>query len=157
FGKFTRRNKRALVAVGFVVLALLLGTIVSTWEAVRANQAEALAQERLKKEKEARHEAAANFRKARAAVDRFFTLVSESDLFDATGLQPLRKQLLESALEYYREFSNQQPEDPKLQAELAATYFRIWQITRAVDQFPKSLVALRQALDIAEKLRREYP
>src|SRR5262249_22412405 len=135
---------------------LRLGPAVRPGQGTRATRARALAQERLEREKEARQQAAANFRKAREAVDRSFTLVSESDLFDATGLQPLRKQLLESALEYYREFADQQPEDPNLQAELAAAYFRIWQIYRSLDQHPEALAALQKALDIGEKLRREY-
>jgi serine/threonine protein kinase/Flp pilus assembly protein TadD len=37
--KFTRRNKATLTAAALVLLALLLGTIVSTWQAVRATRA----------------------------------------------------------------------------------------------------------------------
>ena len=45
------------------------------------------------------------------------------------GLQPLRKQLLESALKYYQEFVRQGGDDPELQAELAQAYFRVGTIT----------------------------
>jgi serine/threonine protein kinase/Flp pilus assembly protein TadD len=155
--KLARRHKRALFAAGVVLTALVLATAVSTWQAARAMKAQALAQERLEKEKEARRQAAANFQKARAAVDRSFTLVSESDLFDVMGLQPLRKQLLEGALQYYREFVDQEPDDAKLQAELGAAYFRLWEIYSIVDQEPDALAALRRALDITDRLRREYP
>jgi hypothetical protein len=43
FRKLVRRNKLAFGAAAVVVLALVLGICVSTWEAVRAKQAEALA------------------------------------------------------------------------------------------------------------------
>src|SRR5262249_14615387 len=105
-------------------------------------------QERDEKEQALRDKAAAlkaaeaNFRKARAAVDKSFTLVSESDLFEAVGLEPLRKQLLESALQYYKEFVEQEPEDPELQAELAAAYFRIREIYRSVNRVAESFTAL---------------
>jgi WD40 repeat protein len=41
FGKFSRRNRDALVTAGFVAAVLLLATIVSTWQAIRATQASA--------------------------------------------------------------------------------------------------------------------
>jgi serine/threonine protein kinase/tetratricopeptide (TPR) repeat protein len=37
--KFTRRNKASLTAGVLIVLALVLGTVVSTWQAIRATQA----------------------------------------------------------------------------------------------------------------------
>ena len=47
FRKFARRNKRILATVGFVALALVLGTAVSVWQAIRATDAEGLAADRL--------------------------------------------------------------------------------------------------------------
>jgi eukaryotic-like serine/threonine-protein kinase len=41
FGKFARRNKGALLTAAIVMLALVLGTVVSTWQAIRAYNAEA--------------------------------------------------------------------------------------------------------------------
>ena len=70
--------------------------------------------------------AEANFRKRRQAVDDYFTLVSESRLFDVPGLQPLRKQLLEAALKFYESFVNQRGHEPQLQAELAAILLSRW-------------------------------
>ena len=37
FGKFARRNKQALLTASIVALALLAGTVVSTWQAIRAS------------------------------------------------------------------------------------------------------------------------
>jgi WD40 repeat protein/serine/threonine protein kinase len=40
FGKLARRNRAALLTTGFVGLALVVGTAVSTWQAIRATRAE---------------------------------------------------------------------------------------------------------------------
>ncbi len=39
FRKFSRRNRGALAATSLVVLAMVLGTVISVWQAVRATQA----------------------------------------------------------------------------------------------------------------------
>ncbi|MBW3539799.1 MAG: protein kinase, partial [Planctomycetes bacterium] len=59
FRKFARRNKRALAATSLVVLALIAGTVVSTWQAMRATRAEGLARTRLVAETRARTDAVA--------------------------------------------------------------------------------------------------
>ncbi len=43
FGKFVRRNKAVLLTAAVVVVALVLGTVISTWQAIRAFNAEAQA------------------------------------------------------------------------------------------------------------------
>jgi WD40 repeat protein len=53
--KFARRHKRILATVGLVAFALVMGTVVSAWQAIRASDAEGLAQTRLQAETEARN------------------------------------------------------------------------------------------------------
>ncbi len=55
FRKFARRNRRLLVTAGVVALALVLGTAMSAWQAIRATEAEGLAQTRLRAESEAQN------------------------------------------------------------------------------------------------------
>ncbi len=57
FRKFARRNRVALIMVLLVSGALVLGTVVSTWQAIRATRAESLADARLATEVEARRAA----------------------------------------------------------------------------------------------------
>ena len=105
FRKFARRNRVGLTMAVLVSASLVLGTVVSTWQAIRATRAERLAEaartaeaeQRTEAEKQ-REQADANFQKARKTVDEYFTLVSESKLLDVPGLQPLRTDLLEAAL-----------------------------------------------------------
>src|SRR5581483_9251252 len=91
------------------------------------------------------------------AVDEFFTHVSESTLLDVPGLQPLRKELLETALKYHRAFLERRSPDPELRAELAASYFRVAQIYNVLDQNDDAVGAMQAGLELAEKLVREYP
>jgi WD40 repeat protein len=55
--KFARRNKGVLAAVGLVALALVVGTGISTWQAIRATHAEWVADTRLETEKRERKRA----------------------------------------------------------------------------------------------------
>jgi serine/threonine protein kinase len=104
FRKFVRRNKVALMTVVVVTTALIVGTVVSTWQAVRATTAEGLAQTRLEETEEARKDADANLRKAREAVDQMLTRVADDKLAAVPQMESIRKALLEDALEFYLAF-----------------------------------------------------
>jgi tetratricopeptide (TPR) repeat protein/serine/threonine protein kinase len=69
FRKFARRNKVAFLTSSLVALALVLGTVVSTWQAIRATRAERLAETRFESEKQARSDAETARRDADAARD----------------------------------------------------------------------------------------
>jgi serine/threonine protein kinase/tetratricopeptide (TPR) repeat protein len=155
--KLMRRHRAALWTTGVVAVALVAGTVVSAWQAVRATRAEILADARLVAESQARQDADTSFQKARQAVDEYFTVVSGSPLLDAPGLEPLRKQLLESALRYNREFIQQHSEDPDLQADVAAAHNRVAEITYLVGGsrdvwFPH----VRDGVDIVSRLIEEH-
>jgi tetratricopeptide (TPR) repeat protein len=55
--KYARRNRTVLVTAAVVATALVAGTVVSTWEALRATNAEGESQVRLRAEQKARGEA----------------------------------------------------------------------------------------------------
>src|SRR5262249_51135912 len=50
FRKFARRNRAVLLTVAVAALALVVGALVSVWQAVRARRAETLARTRLESE-----------------------------------------------------------------------------------------------------------
>ncbi len=93
------RRHRTLVAAAALLLmtavaGLSVGTVLLSRANARTEQQRRLAETNFQ-------EAEANFRKAREAVDEYFTKVSQSKLLNVPGLQPLRKELLESARNYY--------------------------------------------------------
>jgi serine/threonine protein kinase/tetratricopeptide (TPR) repeat protein len=185
FSKFARRNRVGILTAALVALALVLGTIASTWQAIRAERARTaeaeqrsvaeaarsaeatqrqIAEEHRKlaeaeRSEAEKHRAAAeaNYRKAKAAVDKYFTLVSESKLFEVPGLQPLRKDLLESALEFYEGAALERASDPTVLIDVAATHLRVSSIYLALDRADDFVAAIRRALDVIDRLRREHP
>jgi tetratricopeptide (TPR) repeat protein len=159
FRKLARRNRVALTTSGLIAAALLLGTSISIWQAYRATKAEGLARDALGAEKQARLDADAdrqraemNFERARQAVDRYYTLVSQSALLDEPGLQPLRRDLLEAALGYYRQFLSERAGDPRLKAELAAAHIRAGKVCHLIDRNDEAIAHLKSGLDLVDEL-----
>src|SRR5262249_2943165 len=61
------------------------------------------AEQALQEAKAQRARAEANFARARAVVNDYFTRVSESQLLQVPGMQPLRAELLASARKFYED------------------------------------------------------
>src|SRR5262249_49686076 len=80
--------------------------------------------------------------------------VSESRLLRVPGLQPLRKELLGSALKYYQAFLTQRGKDPALQRELASAYTRMARITAEVGSRADAMALYGKALAILDRLPR---
>src|SRR5262249_14326089 len=71
-----------------------------------------------------RERADRNFRKARQAVDDYFTAVSQNKLLGEPGMEPLRKELLDKAQKYYDDFAQEEAGDPSVRGELASASYR---------------------------------
>jgi len=78
-------------------------------------------------------EAEAGYRQARRAVDDLFVSVSEGRLKTIPGAQPIRKDLLQLALKYYREFLAEHADDRENRADIAATYTKVGMIVGEVE------------------------
>jgi serine/threonine-protein kinase len=100
--------------------------------------------------------AEANFAQALETVNTFCTQVSEEQLLDEPGMQPLRRRLLELARQYYQRFQRQQGDnpDPRLMKDLALTFMRSGIIANELGDGAGAQVALLRARDILEELRR---
>jgi serine/threonine protein kinase/Flp pilus assembly protein TadD len=143
FGKFVRRNKAALVLVASVAVALLAGTIISTWQAVRATRAEQKAQQ--------------NFERATEAVNRMLTRVAEEKLIDVPGMEPVRKALLEDAIQFYEQLLSERNTDPEIRLATARAYMKLGWVHRRFFESNKGQAAYNRALDLLEPLVKEYP
>jgi tetratricopeptide (TPR) repeat protein len=171
--RWMRRNPMVASLATIAVTAMLMTTVISAlaYERTRraldgetvarqeAEQRRAEAQQALAGEARQRQEterqqlrAEENFRRARRAVDDYMTQVSESTLLDEAGLQPLRSELLESALGYYQEFMRDHGSDPQIKAEVASAYLRLSQLQLTMGSTDESLVSLRKGLDLVEQV-----
>ena len=103
-----------------------------------------------------RSDAKANLARARAAVDDYLTTISESRLLNSPlpGLQPLRKELLTTALKYYEDFVSQNQDDTDLQADLAAATLRVGEITDQIGSKEDALKAFQTASEHVQVARR---
>lgn len=115
------------------------------------------AEEALEEAKAQHTRAEANFAKARAAVNDSFTRVSESQLLQVPGMQPLRAALLASATKFYEDFAKERTDDPTLTAELADNFARIGLIHADLGDKVASRKAYEQAIGRYEALLKPNP
>jgi serine/threonine-protein kinase len=164
--RWARRNPLPAALSGALAGVFLVAFLVVTLLLVRANRLHGLAEkrrdeaeenlaeaERRKTEaernlKEARRQQAQaedNFAQARAAVEDYLTRVSESDLLKAPGLQPLQRDLLRSAVAFYKAFLAKRRDEPGLQGALASAYLRVGKIHQVLSDHDEANKALKEA------------
>ena len=147
--KWARRHQGLVVAAVIVLLATTLGlataTIVISREQSRTESA-------LEEARDQGQRAEENFHRARSAVDSYLTRVSEDELLNVPGLQPLRKDLLELALTYYQQFVAERNDDAELSREFAAAHFRVGDIRASLGDSEEALKSHQMALELREAL-----
>ena len=149
FRKLARRNRRALLMLGLVMAALVAGTAASTWQAMRATQAQALAQERLAT-------AESNLLLARQAVDELYTKVAKN-LNPHLYMLPFERYVLEKALPFYQEFARRGSSDLAARRETAGAWLRAGNIHHALGHHRQAKQACDQAIAVLEELADELP
>jgi tetratricopeptide (TPR) repeat protein/ribosomal protein S27E len=138
-----RRNPLVAGSAAVAVAGLLFGLIAASIGYVRASRAQQRAE--------------ANLAEARGAVDNLFTRVSENTLLDQPGMQPLRRELLQQARNYYEKFLSENSNDPTLRDELALAHFRVGLITEQIDSPSKAILSYERALAMQKELVRSHP
>ena len=103
-----------------------------------------------------RDKARDRFLMAREAVDRFYTLVGDSEEMKAHGLELLRRDLLESAVEFYRRLAEQAAGDPEVGAERGRAFARLAMLSRDLDRNDEARSDFDQAAAIFERLADEH-
>lgn len=147
--KYFQRNKVAIAIAALATLFLMTGMIglVVSNHLLRAREREAVA---------ATKQAEDNLQLARQAVDKYFTTVSEETLLNAPLVQPLRKKLLELALEYYKEFVAQS-NGQDLRLELVAAYIRIGEVQKLLGSSETGVTSFENAQAILDQLHAQSP
>jgi tetratricopeptide (TPR) repeat protein len=148
--KWLRRNP-ALAAL-LVVVALSAGAAVAGlfWHERRLRvEAENAAQERDAAREEQRW--------AAQAVDDMYTRVAQEWLGPQPRLQPLQREFLEKALEYYQHAAERWPDDPGLREKLPGLYHRVGRIQATLGRQDRAEEALRKAVSGFEELAAASP
>ena len=110
--------------------------------AVMAGGAGLVIEQARRAEADARRDAEQNLAAALATVDEFFTQVSESQLLNVPGLQPLRKELLYKARDHYQQFIERNAHNAALAADLAASHYRVALVEQQVGAKTAALESL---------------
>ncbi len=152
--RWGRRHRTLVAAASLLLITAVAGLSVGT---VLLSQANARTERQRQLAEVSFQKAEANFRKAREAVDEYFTKVSESKLLNVPGLQPLRKDLLESARKYYEQFLRDRGTDRTVRADAAQAWYRLGLIESEVGTEAEAAKRLQQAVAMYEALARDYP
>src|SRR5579884_174545 len=130
-------------------------------EAVQAKDHEATlrrqAEEAKRQAEQQKQRAEANFSMARKAVDDYFTTISQSQLLQVPGMQPLRRDLMQSALKFYQDFLKERRDDPALRGDLAAAYLSLGEIRSEMGERAAARKAYEQARELYETLTKAAP
>jgi serine/threonine protein kinase len=99
----------------------------------------------------------ASFQDALAAVNDFFTHVSEDRLLNEPGTEELRHELLDLARDYYQRFLNRRSDDPTVRDEVALSHFRVGLIVEELDSPQAAVESYEKARDLQLSLLTDFP
>jgi tetratricopeptide (TPR) repeat protein len=96
-------------------------------------------------------------RKSRKAVDEMYGQVAQQLLIEKPDMQKVRRDFLEKALAYYRDFTASPEDDPAARHEAARALLRIAEIERELGQYPEAEVVYRQAIPLLDDIAGHHP
>jgi eukaryotic-like serine/threonine-protein kinase len=141
--KFVRRNKKTLAMIAVVAVIMLAGSIISTWQAIRATRSE--------------HTAQVNFERARRAVKQMLTRVAQEELVGIPGMEQVRKALLKDALEFYEQLLAERSTDPEIRLATAEAHIALAWISWRLGETAILEPSHQRALNLLEGLAKEFP
>jgi tetratricopeptide (TPR) repeat protein len=153
-GRWTRRHRSLVTGIGAAGGVAALGLAMATMLLTAAYRETEQQRDQARTQ---RDKAKARFELAHDAVDKFHTEASESPELRAHGLELLRQKLLESAVEFYRKFAQEEPEDLALQAERGRTYWRLANLYRALGRNVQAEKTYQEAMKIQKQVVSTQP
>ena len=99
-----------------------------------------------------REQAEANFQRALATVDQYFTQVSERSVAHRSGSPATPQDLLRSALVFYEDYLKTRSQDPALQSALAAVHLKAARIHLELGEPAEAETDYHTALALYEEL-----
>jgi tetratricopeptide (TPR) repeat protein len=147
--KWVKRHPARTACAAAVVFSTVAVLTVIAMSNVRLQHERDLAEMR-------RGEAVANLKKARDAVDRMLTRVSEQRLKGIPQVEAVQLALFEDALEFYRDLARQEPDDPEIQLDVSQAYRRLGGHYNWLGRQDEAVRLIRAAIDIQDKLTSRF-
>jgi serine/threonine protein kinase len=137
--KFIKRNRGAVLTLGAVLVALLVGTVVSAWLALWATRAEHAAVASANSEREAKDAALAREAESKAMLgflaDRILAAARPEGQAGGLGRDVTLRDAIETAVHYVDQSFPEQPlVEANLRLTLGQSYFFLGQFPKAVKQ-----------------------
>jgi serine/threonine protein kinase len=152
------RRRPALAAL-VVVAALALATVIggALWHNAQLSAALSDVENEQKRTQFQRDRARDRLIAEAGIVNKFLSKVTDSPEMKARGVEPLRKQLLAMAIQYYEELVLEEDSEPRMQAERARAYSRLAVLLKETGNPAAAEEAFGKALGIAERLAHAHP
>ncbi len=142
-----RRQPALAATIGSALLVIGAVASAAIWRVVRERD----------RSEARRLEAVANLSKAREAVNRMLTRVSEERLKNIPQVEPIRLGLLEDAREFYVDFARQAHGDPEILLEASRAYRRLGDSYESLGRNETAESRYREAIEIQERLAATFP
>lgn len=169
--KWCRRRPAVASLIAALFLSLIAGVLGVSWQwhqtsnalllannnLEEAKRQTAVAEEHFKEAKRQTAVAQEHFQQARESVNRFFTVISQQRLLREPGFSLLRKELMQEALDYHKQFVAQYGDDDELKFDLAQSLYHIADIEGAISAKPENATALDEPIAIFSDLIEQDP
>ena len=153
--RWCRRNPLVSSLSGLAAASVVVALVSLAVAYVKTDEARKQVEASLGETEKAQKVSEASFQDALAAVNDFFTHVSEDRLLNEPGAEGLRHELLELARDYYQRFLDRRSDDPTVREEVALSHFRVGLIIEELDSPQAAVESYEKARDIQSKLLAE--
>jgi tetratricopeptide (TPR) repeat protein len=166
--RWGRRHRTWARAAGVAMIVITLSSVAAALAINTARRNESSARTRadraLVAERDARGRATANlqqaeshYQMARAAVDQFYTRISQEKLLKQPQTERLRLELLEQAQGFYQKLVDDRRTDPRARLDLASALYRLSQVEHSLGAKERAIAHAEEARSLYEALAATSP
>lgn len=152
FWRWCRRNPMVSSLSGLAATSLIVAVVSFAVAYFETDAARRQVEASLSETAKAQALSEASFQDALAAVNDFFTHVSEDRLLNEPGTEELRHELLDLARDYYQRFLSRRSDDPTVRDEVALSHFRVGLIVEELDSPQAAIPSYEKARDLQRAL-----
>lgn len=146
--RWCRRNPVLSSLCGLAATSMIVAVVSFAVAYFETDEARRKVEASLDETAKAQQLSEASFQDALAAVNTFFTHVSEDRLLNEPGTEELRHELLGLARDYYKRFLDQRSDDSTVREEVALSHFRVGLIVEELDSPQAAVEPYEKARDL---------